>query len=179
MLKFECDNCHQVVYHAEAIGPGVLKRVGEGVEIGKTYTYQDPESEVTVRVQLEWEGDNNGQFCLACMWKMLRQMVNEWGPNPEELAEKFAKIEAERRRKIEEVYFEVNAEVEDKVKEEVKEVPNEETSDGTPDADTQLPELHAEGVLSESGPDVPTIYPKPIIAENVFTRHGWRHPHLP
>jgi hypothetical protein len=84
VIKFECDECGQIVDYAEAIGPGVLlRRPGSTtVELGKAFEYVLEESDILVSVQLKREnGGPDVTYCQACMWKAIKEMINDGGPS--------------------------------------------------------------------------------------------------
>jgi len=205
VIKYVCDLCGAEVFEPEAIGQGVfIGATGHNPIKGKVYTFDSDKTGLTLTISVtDLTKEENQHFCYGCMWLTVKDMVARNSPNElylNEIAEKVAKIMSQPKGYDEaaKLFDELEREQEIVDVEEVKEVPNEEVSHGTANADNQLPELHAEGVLSETGtdagPDDPGTHhypgsrtvsipnfdpgPTPEAAWAREHRPGWRHPHL-
>lgn len=196
-IKYECDDCGQLVNEVEAIGPGVVDTTANPKKFGRTYNYHHDASNFMIEVTLTKPGNTQDTtFCYACMWKMFKKMVEERGPKVET-------IDANRMTHEEWIYSEdwwcpfhtlpsqcketcprpmsPNDRIEiadvtglpdgqfvaQVINDQSKEVINEESDHGTKRADLELPELHAEGVLPEAGADEPADDPGLVTKDGV------------
>jgi len=224
MIKYECDNCGEEVYTVEALGPGVYVESPGGTFKGKTYEYfPDEENQLVLNISLSNKQGGDHQYCYACMWNMLAQMVDEKMPMDtlmktegfqqalEGAVEKVLKQEYEGVTFTDEALtLDTTIDTTGMPKGDVKlrfhcfkskEVPNVEVLEPDQDANPELPSMHAEGVLPETGPDeraddpgthtftgtvsVPNLDPGPTpeapwarATRAIFpNRPGWRYNH--
>src|SRR5678815_1342294 len=167
MIKYECDNCGEEVYTVEAIGPGVYQSdTGQDMK-GKMYEYYpEEENQLVLHISLSNKQGGDHQYCYACMWHMLAQMIGSKMPI-NTLAEVLMKSEGEKTQTIRQKYIVDKFRVKEwhhpyepvQWHTDVEEVPNVDESDGVAVTDSELSQLRSQGHLPESGPDVPADDP--------------------
>lgn len=152
MIRIQCDNCGEQVNPADAVGIGLPMD-------NRDFRY-DAENEMVVVVSVSKNGTSN-QFCKACMWKAIAEMVDRMSPAEsawQVFAREYIKGVGEEARQ------------EDLAAWTAREAGDDGPGIDTPDSDVYT--VRVEQPVQESGPDAVAKLIEQVRRENLVRRGG-------